>query len=96
MEHVLELIADKELDWVEFDEKPGVLVGSAGTDEDGKVGEDFFAVFLGGFGMEQVNDGFFPAASLKNQGAPGVDGAHAKTHFDFHRVRCFDAELAFL
>jgi hypothetical protein len=86
---IFEVLSHNELQGVVFDKLFGSEVGLPRTDDDGAVSEHFLPILLGGLRVLQVNDGFLPATGFKNNGASGVDTAHAKTKFDFGGMELF-------
>ena len=86
---IFEVLSHYELQGVVFDKLFGSEVGLPRTDDDGAVSENFLPIFFGGLRVLQVNDRFLPATGFKNNGASGVDTAHAKTKFYFGGMELF-------
>lgn len=95
-EHIFEFLAGEKLHGVGINKNLRVFIGRTGPDEDGKISANFLTIFLGGFGMGQVDNGFFPAPGFENQGAAGLDGTQPETHLGLKWMGCLDQQLLFL
>ena len=68
----------EQLHGVSGDELFRVFIGHAGPDDDGEISAGFAAIFLRRFGVEQVDDGFFPARGFKRKVRPALTARNPK------------------